>query len=78
MIAYDVALFRKETKMINETSDFTAEYQIEIPSYQEDPAFYDYDRMKYIRIMECFDPIVLSSARKPTLDEQEGSISYEN
>lgn len=65
--------------MRNETNDFTAEYQLNLPSYQEDPAFYDYNRMNYIRhIIECCDPIVLSSARKPTLDEQEGSISYEN
>ncbi len=65
--------------MINETFEFSAEYEFEIPSYQMDPAFYGYDRMNYIhRIMKCCDPIVLSSARKPTLDEQEGSISYEN
>jgi hypothetical protein len=53
----------------------STEYHLELPTYQEDPAFYDYSRMKYIHhIMECCDPIVLGSARKPTLDEQEGSF----
>lgn len=49
-----------------------------LPSYHEDQAFYDYDRMNYIRVISEFDPIMLTSARKPSLDEQEGSISYEN
>jgi hypothetical protein len=65
--------------MRNIVSVSPAEYHLELPTFQEDPAFYGYSRMKYIRhIMECCDPIVLCSARKPTLDEQEGSISYEN
>lgn len=58
---------------------FTKNVPPRMPTFDEDPALYDYSRMKYIRhIMECCDPIVLCSARKPTLDEQEGSISYEN
>ncbi len=50
-----------------------------LPSYFEDEAFYGYNRMNHIRcISECCDPIILASVRKPTLDEQEGSISFEN
>lgn len=55
------------------------EYDTDLPSYYEDKAFYGYNVMNHIRcITECCDPIVLMSARKPTLDEQEGSIDYEN
>lgn len=78
-IALHLNLYIKDSKMKQSLLDFSDEQHCEFPPYQMDPAFYDYDRMKYIRyMMECADPIVLGSIRKPTLDEQEGSISYEN
>lgn len=47
-----------------------------LPSYQEDPALFGYSRMNYTQWLNEYDPIALMSARKPSLDEQEGDITY--
>ena len=52
---------------------------LQLPTYYEDPAFYNYSRIEYIRTLEEFgDPIDVMSARKPGLDELEGDDSYTN
>ncbi len=43
-----------------------------MPTYDEDNAAYDDSRMKYLQQLAEHDPVLLSSQRKPTLDEQEG------
>jgi hypothetical protein len=43
--------------------------EVRTPNFHEDPAFYKEDIVGYIEMLERFNPVALSSARKPSLSD---------
>jgi hypothetical protein len=63
---YHVVLFIKENLMATKL--------YALPSFQEDPAFYEDSRLLYINESVWFDDdIALASARKPSLCDYDGA-----
>lgn len=50
---------------------------LQLPPYDLDKALYGYSRMNYIRKLQQ-GSYIATSGRMPSLDDQEGNITYEN
>jgi hypothetical protein len=50
----------------------------ELPRFYEDPALYEDDIFRYLQMLKDYNPIALSSAKKPSLSDYDDQIYDED